>query len=352
MASLKTGSNMPTHPHSRLSLARTLKLHQLAVFEKVVEAGSIVAASRELAMTQPAVTKSIHELERHLGEPLFVRGKQGVALTTFGTAFEHYAKSMLAELHRLSDGVNSWQAGTSGTIIVGSLLTASTTLLPETIARLRETVSDIAIEVRVGTNASLFPMLASGELDIVVGFLPGPGGLAAPRDDRVRLTHVKLYDEALCAVVGRQHPMIRRRKLSLRDLHDFEWIIPTPESVAYGTACAMFEEEGLALPSRVVLSVSILTNIGLLTRRPMVALMPCSAVQPFIDGGTVSMLPLGPLGSFGTVGYTLRVDRDPPRALQRFLLALKEASREASHYAVGEVAVKTQRREHRKRPAS
>ena len=69
---------MPTTPpqHSRLSLARRLRLQQLAVFEKVVEAGSILAASNELAMTQPAVSKSIQELEAQLGGALFGRGQR------------------------------------------------------------------------------------------------------------------------------------------------------------------------------------------------------------------------------------------------------------------------------------
>lgn len=67
-----------------MSLARTLKLHQLTVFEKVVESGTILAAAHQLSMTQSAVSKSIHELERHLGSPLFVRSSRGVTLTDFG----------------------------------------------------------------------------------------------------------------------------------------------------------------------------------------------------------------------------------------------------------------------------
>jgi hypothetical protein len=99
---LVTSPAVPMTPpkHSRLSLARRLRLQQLAVFEKVVEAGSILAASNELAMTQPAVSKSIQELERHLQAPLFVRGKRGMTLTDFGIDFEPHAKTMLAELRR------------------------------------------------------------------------------------------------------------------------------------------------------------------------------------------------------------------------------------------------------------
>ncbi len=57
----------PPH-HSSASLARRLRLQQLTIFTKVAEAGSILAASRELAMTQPAVSKSMQELEARLRE--------------------------------------------------------------------------------------------------------------------------------------------------------------------------------------------------------------------------------------------------------------------------------------------
>ncbi|MCC6869304.1 MAG: LysR family transcriptional regulator [Burkholderiales bacterium] len=316
-----------------LSLVRSLKLHQLAVFDKVAESGSVIAASRELAMSQPAVSKSLHELERYLGEPLFVRGNRGVTLTPFGGALEYHAKAMLAELRRLGDGIDAWKTGGSGRVAVGSLLTASATLLPETIVRLHEETPDVTVEVHVGTNASLFPALGRGDLDIVIGFVPELNGLAVRRDERVQLVHSTLYDEELCVFADRGHALARRRKLTLRELHALEWILPTPDSVAYRTACAMFAKEGLELPRRVVYSVSVLANVGLLTRRPMVALMPRSAVEPFVGLGAVGLLPLGALGAFGTVGYTLRADREARGALQRFIVALEEVTREGARRA-------------------
>ena len=129
--------------HSRLSLARRLRLQQLAVFEKVVEAGSILAASNELAMTQPAVSKSIQELEAQLGSALFVRGKRGVTLTEFGRLFEHHARTMLAELRHLAEALNAAQAGTAGHVIVGTLIPASATLLPDAIQRLHREAPEV-----------------------------------------------------------------------------------------------------------------------------------------------------------------------------------------------------------------
>ena len=120
----------PTPRHSSGSLARRLRLQQLMVFTKVVQAGSILAASRELAMTQPAVSKSVHELEAQLGGALFVRGKRGVVLTEFGQLFERHAKTLIGELRYLAEDLNASQSGNAGHVIVGTLITASATLMP------------------------------------------------------------------------------------------------------------------------------------------------------------------------------------------------------------------------------
>jgi DNA-binding transcriptional LysR family regulator len=312
--------------HSRLSLARRLRLQQLAVFEKVVEMGSILAASRELTMTQPAVSKSIHELEQQLDGLLFVRGKRGVVLTEFGSLFERHTKTMLAELRHLADALNDWQSGASGHVIVGTLITASATLLPEAITQLRQVVPDVVVTVRVGPNSTLFPALARGELDVVVGVLPqDTSALLFDTFERARLTHVALYEEALYVVVGRQNPLARRRKIRLADLQGLEWIVPTQDSVAYPSVRALFENEGLAMPRRLVESVSILTNIGLVTSGSMVALIPQSAAERFAEAGLLTILPLQGLSPFSDVGYTVRSDRPPSAATQHFLTALREA---------------------------
>ncbi|MCL4183002.1 MAG: LysR family transcriptional regulator [Burkholderiaceae bacterium] len=311
--------------HSSASLARRLRLQQLLVFTKVVQAGSILAASRELAMTQPAVSKSVHELETQLGGALFVRGKRGVALTEFGRLFERHAKTLIADLRYLAEDLNASQSGSAGHVIVGTLITASATLLPDAIKQLRRIAPDVAVTVRVGPNSMLFPALARGELDLVVGVLPAGGDSVSAAQD-LQLVHAPLYREALRVVVGRDHTLARRRKVALTELRDFEWIVPTPESAAYPSVRAFFAQAGLMLPARVVESVSILTNLGLLTGSSMVALMPQSAAEHFAQAGWLAILPVQGLGSFGAVGYTLCANREPTAATRRFLLALREAA--------------------------
>jgi DNA-binding transcriptional LysR family regulator len=179
--------------------------------------------------------------------------------------------------------------------------------------------------VRVGPNSTLFPALARGEIDVVVGVLP-EGGDAIPAAQGPQLDHTPLYREALRIVVGRDHALARRRKLTLAELHGLDWIIPTPESAAYLSVRAFFAQAGLALPARIVESVSLLTNLGLLADSQMVALMPQSAAERFARADWVAILPVQGLGSFGAVGYTLYADREPTAATRQFLVALREAA--------------------------
>lgn len=312
---------------SAAGLARRLRVAQLAIFEKVAEAGSIMAASRELAMTQPAVSKSMRELELQLGGQLFLRSKQGVELTEFGQLFARHVRAMTAGLQDMTDELNAWHAGTTGQVTVGAMLTASAALLPEAISRLREAAPDVVVTVRVGPNTTLFPALARGELDLMVGFLPANASAALQGvEPGLRLIHVPLYDEGLSVVVGPGHPLAGQARVRPSELRRLEWIVPTPDAVAYPAVREFFEREGLGLPRKLVKSVSILTNIGLLVRRPMVALMPQSVAARLAADGLVVVLPVPSLGPFSTVGYTRRAQRRSDNAaVQRFIDALHAA---------------------------
>ena len=125
-------------------------------------------------------------------------------------------------------------------------------------------------------------------------------------------------------VVGAQHPLARRRKLAPAELMALDWIVPTPDSMAWPSVRAFFGAAGL--PARRIESVSILTNLALLASSPMVALMPQAAAERFAQGGQLAVLPIRGLGAFGAVGYTVRADRAPSAATERFLAALRATS--------------------------
>ena len=111
------------------------------------------------------------------------------------------------------------------------------------------------------------------------------------------------------------------------------WIPPTPDSPARLAAEHLFRARGRPLPTDIVESLSILTNIGLL-RAPYVALMPRTAARQFSDAGLLRILDLPEMGAFGTVGYTLRLHREPSAACRTFIACLRDAAPHGSDAAI------------------
>ncbi len=304
---------------SKLSLARRLKFQQLAVLEQVLASGSISAASRQLHLTQPAISKVIQELEEHFGQPLLARSAKGVQPTDFGLMLLRHSEALMSDLRFLADDLNAWNAGVSGKVMVGTLLTASAQILPKAISRLRELAPNVVVQVQVGVNEKMFPELLRGELDVVVGLIPNQASSSS-------YDHVGLFDDTLCAVVGRQHPLATSDSIDIATLSVLDWILPVAESEAMQAAEKFFEAIGMDKPAHRVESVSIMTNLGLLVDSPMIALMAFSVARKFVQLGLLTVLPLPRQAPFTSVGYTLAKGRAITPATQRLLDALREVS--------------------------
>lgn len=304
---------------SKQALARRLKLQQLAIFEQVLASGSISAASRELHMTQPAISKAIHELEEHFGQALLTRSTRGVQPTAFGSVLRKHCHSLMAGLRLLADDLNAWNEGVSGKVMVGTLLTAAAQVLPRAILRLRDIAPQVVVQVDVGVNEKMFPQLLRGEIDVVVGMIPPSGHLP-------ELVHTPLLEDTLCAVVGRSHPLATQRRIRLEDLRGCDWVLPLSGSQAMRAADIFFQTIGMNRPTRTVESVSILTSLGLLVDSDMIALMSFNVARQFVQLGLISMLPLPQEVPLTQVGYTLVRGRTLSPATQRLLQALEEVA--------------------------
>ncbi|STS90453.1 DNA-binding transcriptional regulator [Klebsiella variicola] len=101
------------------SMAFQIKFHHIRAFVEVAREGSIRGASRALAVSQPALTKAIKELEEGLSAQLFVRRSQGVALTENGESFYQHASLILEELRAAQDELLQRQGEQAGQINIG-----------------------------------------------------------------------------------------------------------------------------------------------------------------------------------------------------------------------------------------
>ncbi len=297
-----------------------LKLRPLLIFDRVLRTSSIGGAAKELHLTQPAVTKAIRELEEQLEIKLFERTNRGVVATESGVILGGRIKSVLAEMRYLIDDLNRFKGAEIGSIMVGTLISASAKLLPQAITALKAQSPQVLVSLRVGTINQLFPALARGELDMVVGRL-SEADMTVARS--FGLSHDVLYQERLCLVVGHKHPLSQSMAVQPHDLSEYPWIIPPPESPMRSIVNEYFYEHEMRLPSNLVESLSLMTNISLLLSGDWVWVMPRAAAQPFVDTGLLAMLPVGAVGEWVDVGVTIRDDQTFTPATTRFIACLK-----------------------------
>ncbi|WP_059411967.1 LysR family transcriptional regulator [Cupriavidus basilensis] len=314
---------MHIHPLTQIRLSRSLKLSQLLVFDRVIETGSILHAANDMGLTQPAVTKIIQELEAGVDGALFARSNRGVVPTDLGLLLARRVKSLLAEFRYMTEEIDQFRFGTAGRVVVGTMIAASAHLLPSTIARLKERSPDVVVTVREGPTAQLFPALATGEVDIVVGRLPER---ELPISEAFPLTHQALFEDLLDVVVGSANDAVGPSVTSLHELGRHPWILPTPDSPLRYSVDRMFRNAGIELPRDLVESMSVLTNLGLLLTTNRIAVMPRVAARQFVQAGLLRTLSIAELGAFGTVGYSVRANKDLTPACEVFIQCLREVS--------------------------
>ena len=295
-----------------------LKLRQLVAFHTIHETGSLVKAAKKLNVTQPALTRTIRELEDVFGHPLFVRGNRGLAPTLFGEALARRVASILAEMRYTADELNALSHADAGHVVVGTIVSASAYLLPAAIAAIKAQSPAIVVTVREATNDILIPALAGGEIDMVVWRIPDE-----PIDG---IRHQVLYTDDITVVVRPDHPLTRRRAVRLAHTVEYPWIVPVGESPVRHIVNACFHAEKLDSPGDIVESLSILTNIGLLGRIDAVTMLPRTAAERFEHEGTVKILPIKGLAPFGDVGISTWKDRELPPAARRFLQCLVDVT--------------------------
>ncbi len=298
-----------------------LKLRQLRLLVAVGQYGSIQNAARELQISQPAATKLIQDLELDFEVQLFERTNRGVIPTAHGDALIRHGKLILAQVSNAAQELDDLTEGSSGRVVIGTLLAAAPNLLPAAIETLLADRPKVAIKVVEGTNDALMPALFSGEIDMIVGRLPAYRA-------RAKLVQEKLFDDRVVAVVGKQHPLAGRKKVRFEQVKPYGWILPPLETTLRRQVDQYFVSQKQYVPPTVLESVSYLTNRSLFQTQDLVGLMPEHVVSYDIEiGSLVEVDWTVPFGK-GAIGISFRGPDSLSPAGAEFLKALRQAAKE------------------------
>ncbi|WP_221931041.1 LysR substrate-binding domain-containing protein [Telmatospirillum sp. J64-1] len=306
--------------------SRRAKIQHLRTILAVADNPSLLEASKELGLTQPAVTKIIREVEKSLGVELFIRTSRGTQPTEFGLLLTKHARLIFSQLDRAVEEIVDVKEGARGRVTVGALIAGSASILPRAVARIHREKPGIRITVIEGTYDFLIPMLTRNDLDFIVGRLPS---YRYRRDVEVEA----LYQEEVALVVRPGHPALALEKPTLPQLLDWPWILPLPDTTLRQQIEAAFHDLGLDLPASPCDSISVVTNRSLVLEEDFICAFPWRVVRVEVQAGMLQRLNLSSALSFGPVGISRHKGVALSRAAESLIDAIRLAGKEESQAA-------------------
>lgn len=283
--------------------ALSLKPAQLRLIAAIAEYGQLQIAAGHAAMTQPAASRMLSEIERTLGTELFHRHPKGMEPTEIGKLVIRRAKAALREMHTLASEVRSLREGLGGSVNVGAVTGPAVGYLVPAIQKIKRTAPKAEITVDVAPSRKLLRDLAAGTLDFALARL-------LPEFDSRDFDIHPMRDEKILLLVRRTHPLAQAPLVTLTELADYEWVMQERGSPIRAAMTHEFGAVGLSEPGNIVNSSSLLLTIAYLSRS--------DAIAP-ISEEVVQLLTEAPINA----GFTmLRIDR-PLRVSPYFLLCLR-----------------------------
>lgn len=303
---------------------RRVKLRHLQAFLEVAARRSVARAAEALHVSQPAISKTLRELEEITGAVLIERSRSGVHLTAAGEMFHHYAAAGIAALARGLDGLA--QGGRVDTVMlrVGALPTVAARLAPTVVKRFREEDGGAVVSLETGPNGYLLEKLRAGGLDLVVGRLAAP--------DKMRdLSFTHLYSEPVVVVARPDHPALADPRPSLVEaVARYPVVAPPKDAVIRRTVDEMLAARGVgALVDRVE-SVSNAFGRAFVRQTDALWFISEGVVIDDLREGRLTLIAAPAAEATGPVGLTVRAGVDISPALRLFM---RVAARAASDIA-------------------
>ena len=266
-------------------IGRRLKLRDLHILSTVVQWGSMAQAAKHLAMTQPAVSEAIANLEGALHVRLLDRSARGIEPTLYAQALLKRSNVVFDELRQGIRDIEFLTDPTAGEVRVSSAETVTSGLLPEAIDSLSRRHPQIVVRVVQSNTETLeYRELRERKIDLVLAVI----SKSLVEDD---IEIEILFDESNCVVAGACSPWARRRKVTLAELVNEPWIFP-PNQALVALLAEAFKTRGLEIPQERVSASSLLLRNHLLATGRFLSVLPDSVQRYNAKRWSLKALPI------------------------------------------------------------
>ncbi|SCK24023.1 DNA-binding transcriptional regulator, LysR family [Variovorax sp. HW608] len=243
------------------ALLSRLKLRQLSLLQAIDRHRTLGRVAAEMQLSQPAITKALHEVEDIFGSTLFDRTSRGLVPTPAGDAVLHYARRWLAELEATTRVLTSLEAGRSGRLRLGFTQQVPQQLMSAALTHLLDRTPRISVMAREGTTDELVASLVARELDCAIG--------RSYDGDATGLVQEAIYEQEPCLVVGAKNvKRLSRGPLDWARLAQLDWILPPPNTPMRRTYNAIFVGAGVQPPLPILETTAIRSMEMVLRQEP------------------------------------------------------------------------------------
>ena len=198
-----------------------LSLQQLSSFIALADTGSFGESAELLGVSQPALSRTIQQIEKRVGTRLFDRDTRKVRLTPAGERLEPLARRLIQEYKSVFAEFDDFVAGRQGVVRIAALPSVATMLLPGTIARFRERQPDVKIHILEDVSRPVHRAVMEGRADI---------GLATPPPATSNLRFRILLRDEVVMICRADDILAQREEHNWAVLTTRAFIIPSPDT--------------------------------------------------------------------------------------------------------------------------
>ena len=284
----------------------------------IVDARTFALAAEKLGTTQPALSRTVAEIERRTGTPLFERGRRPLVPTEVGRALADQGRAIRAATNQATSLLERMSEGDFGTVRLGAPPFLCDRLLSGVIARFLATHQGVRIVLTPEFFPSLQVLLISDQFDAIVG----PMTLV----DRSLGLHIEeLTDDANVIVCRSQHPLAKRRRVTVADLEASRWISHSTASTLHTDMQAALTAAGVARLSFCFESSSAGAVVSVLLGTDSLTMLPRNAVAELIADRQIKVLPFQHLSVARPIGIITLANRIPSAALVSLKAVLRKS---------------------------
>ncbi|EDT4096864.1 LysR family transcriptional regulator [Salmonella enterica subsp. enterica serovar Mbandaka] len=297
--------------------SQRIRLRHLHTFVAVAQQGTLGRAAETHNLSQPALSKTLNELEQLTGTRLFERGRLGAQLTVPGEQFLTHAVKVLDALNTAGQALNRKEDASADVVRVGALPTAALGILPAAIGRFHQQQKSTSLQVATMNNTMLLAGLKSGEIDLGIGRMSDPELMGG-------LNYELLFLESLKLVVRPGHPLLQET-ITLSRVMEWPVVVSPKGTVPRQNAEALLQSQGCKMPAGCIETLSASLSRQLTVDYDYVWFVPSGAVKEDLRQATLVSLPVPTQSAGEPIGILTRVDIPLSTGAQMLIAAIRKS---------------------------